>query len=394
MSDPANLKLVMDDLTRTAKLSARYGVFGFDLADEPSLTHWEATSNVCFCPFCLAGFAKWIKTQYPTLAALNAEWGTDFENWGAVSPMIESEVRNRDNLAPWNDYRAWMEEVWTNFFREARATIKAECPQARVGVCGMQDGHPYSGFDLWKLHDVFDFVMPYTNSAVWRSFTPAGKYGRYTGYRIPPDQQISDNWKDFFDGQFVFSYFLGLPGAGRFEHQPHLCRSDPRDHAALRPGHRQAVHQIGPLERPHGHPLFPAQHPRRLHAKVPREGSAGLPGALPHVSPGLRDLFHDLGYDTGYLANEQITQGALTPAQYRMLVLPHALALIGAGSGGDSAIRGGRRHRASPTICPACMMNMASRTRRGAWTTLFGVKRTQSGHDRLTYQPLPDQRAG
>lgn len=389
MSDPANINMVMDDLTKTAKTSARYGVYGFDLADEPSLTHWEAVSNVSFDPDSLAGFAVWIKQQYPTLAALNAEWGTDFQSWDAVSPMIESEVRNRDNLAPWSDFRTWMEEVWTNFFRDARNTIKAECPQAKVGVCGVQDGHPYSGFDLWKLHDVFDFVMPYTSSAVWRAFSPAGTYGRYTGYRIAPDQQIKDNWSDFFDGQFVFSYFLAtypVPGDLSIAH----TYADPIREITQRFGQgigKQFIKSTRVNDRIailYSQPSIHVDYMQKFREKE-------VPDFLAHYRASRLDfetVFHDLGYDTTYISNEQIAQGALTPAQYRMLVLPHALALSAQESAAiQQYVTAGGIVLAD--YLPGIYDDHGKPNATGSLDALFGVKRTQNGHDRLTYRRCP-----
>lgn len=385
LTDPKTRKDLIDGYVTMAKEAARYGIFAFDAADEPSLTHWETPSNVDFSPSSMAGFAVWIKKQYPTLDALNAEWGTTFTRWEDVSPMIESEVQTRDNLAPWNDFRAYMEDEWTDFFREVRNTVRAENPKALFGVCGIQDGHPYSGFDWWKQHEVFDYVLPYTNCAVIRSFTPTGKYGRYTGYRIAPAQQIKDNWADFFDGQYVFSYFLGTyPVAGDLS-IAHTY-ADPIREITQRFGQgigklfidtkrqndRIAIH--------YSQPSIRMNYMQKFHEKE-------VPDVLGHYRSSRLDfeaVLHDLGYDFNYLAYGQIEQGELTPANYRMLILPHSTAL----SAQETAAI--RKYVADGGIVLADYLvglfdDHGKPNAGGSLDDLFGIKRAQTGRDRLTY---------
>ena len=43
----------------------------------------------------LAAFREWLRTQYHDLAALNAEWETQFKSWDEVKPFSTDQIKNR-----------------------------------------------------------------------------------------------------------------------------------------------------------------------------------------------------------------------------------------------------------------------------------------------------------
>lgn len=386
-NDPSVVKKFTEDAEKWAEEGARYGWFALNVGDEVSLTHWESPSEICFCPLCKNGFAQWIKSKYTNLETLNSEWATEFKDWSQVEPMIESEAKDRPNFAPWSDYRVFMEDSYADFFMKMRKASVDKTPGARFSVCGVQPGHPYSGYDWWKLRDVFEFVMPYFSTAALRSFNDHGKYGKYTGYRISPEQQTKDSWSFFFEGQFVFSYFLGeyplLPDytISHTYADPVKENSDRFERGigklfikTARQGDGIAIH----CSQPSIHVNYMLKYREKAAPDFLRTYRSEV--------SSLESVLKDLGYDPSYISNEEIESGKLTPGKIRMLVLPLSTAISAKEA---EAIRS--YVEAGGIVLADCLIGLYNEHGKpygkGCLDDLFGIERSQPASDRLSYQP-------
>ena len=139
-------------------------------------------------------FREWLKTQYPGLAALNAEWETRFGSWEEVKPFTTDQIKNRMasgdalprgkpdwqqlarlkfepqaarqsptrwNVSPWADFRAYMDRSLASALEEMRRAARDVDPRTPVGIEGTQMPHAFGGYDLWRLSQVLDWVEPY-----------------------------------------------------------------------------------------------------------------------------------------------------------------------------------------------------------------------------------------
>jgi len=148
-------------LEKTAAAVARYRPLGYVCGDELSVTDHTTPFDYDFNPGCLEKFRQWLQQQYPSLAALNAEWDTDFATWHEVMPMTADEVGDRSNYAPWADHRTFMEVTLAEFIRWMDRTLESYDPGARLGTSGTQPAAPYGGHDWWRLSHAFDFLRAY-----------------------------------------------------------------------------------------------------------------------------------------------------------------------------------------------------------------------------------------
>lgn len=216
----------------------------YDCNDENSLTRWEAPFDFCFSERCLAAFRTWLRTQYDDLAALNAEWGTDFASWEKVVPDLTDEAKARAKrtgvrgYAAWADHRRFMELTYMNFFADVKAEVERHDPGHRFDMSGTQPPNGWTGMDYWLLSKTVDLPAIYDLEQVgeivrsfrsfvhkWYGYSNGGESLRYQiwldafrfldfgvsyyheglmllpDYTIPePVKAASEAWRDLQDG--------------------------------------------------------------------------------------------------------------------------------------------------------------------------------------------------
>ncbi|MGC9317128.1 MAG: beta-galactosidase trimerization domain-containing protein, partial [Armatimonadota bacterium] len=154
-------QLVAEKVAEVTEATARYRPVGYSCGDELSITHYVTPFDYDFSPVALEHFRLWLQGQYPSLAALNDQWETDFAAWDEVMPMTAEEVRERGNYAPWADHRSFMEFSLAWFMDFVDGELEAHDPGARVGISGTQAAEAYGGYDWWRLTDALDFAQTY-----------------------------------------------------------------------------------------------------------------------------------------------------------------------------------------------------------------------------------------
>ena len=110
----------------------------------------------------------------------NERWGThsswgaeqhpaNFKSWAEVATMVKrfyqelSEVRSTEgwNVAPWCDFRNFMDQTFADAIGRARATCKGEDPFARCGTEGGQSPFPFGWYNYENVVKVVDVIEPY-----------------------------------------------------------------------------------------------------------------------------------------------------------------------------------------------------------------------------------------
>ncbi|HYG33491.1 MAG TPA: beta-galactosidase [Clostridia bacterium] len=166
----------------------------YNIRDELSTTISANPFDYDFSPIALEQFRTWLKTQYSSLEALNAEWETQFAAWSEVKPFTTDQIKNRMgsgdaipqgkpdwqqvqhirfdllkarqsptrwNLAPWADFRTYMDLSLARALDELRQAAHELDSHTPVGVEGTQMPHAFGGYDLWRLSQVLDWIEPY-----------------------------------------------------------------------------------------------------------------------------------------------------------------------------------------------------------------------------------------
>jgi len=194
LDDPQWRDWARDEVRRSATRNGPHQPLAYNLRDELSTTYSANPFDYDFNPIALAGFRRWLKTQYLNLAALNGEWETAFAKWDDVTPFTTDEIKNRMasgqalprgnpdwqdlealkfdppaarqnptrwNFSPWADFRTYMDGSLADALDDLRQAAHGVDPQTPVGIEGTQMPDAFGGYDLWRLSRVLDWVEPY-----------------------------------------------------------------------------------------------------------------------------------------------------------------------------------------------------------------------------------------
>ena len=140
LSDPAWLAKIRDRLREMVVAHRRYQPLFYNLADEAGIADLNAFWDFDFSPNSLAAMRKWLMSQYGTLDALNAEWGSRFSSWDDVVPLTTAAAMRRtgDNFAAWADGKEWMDVAFARALAAGRDAVHAADPTALAGLEGAQ----------------------------------------------------------------------------------------------------------------------------------------------------------------------------------------------------------------------------------------------------------------
>jgi hypothetical protein len=208
LDDPAWLSSSTEMVRRIVGKNKANQPLAYNVRDELSTTISANPFDYDFSPVALEEFRSWLKTQYRTLDALNAEWETQFVAWSEVKPFTTDQIKRRMatgdplphgqpdwqkvqqlrfeyrdalqnptrwNFSPWADFRTYMDLSLARALERLRQAAHAVDPQTPVGIEGTQMPHAFGGYDLWRLSQVLDWVEPYDIAGareIFGSFMP------------------------------------------------------------------------------------------------------------------------------------------------------------------------------------------------------------------------------
>ena len=319
----------------------KYTPLAYYLADESSITCYEDAFDLCWHPATLAEFRKWLRKQYQTVDALNAEWGTDYRSWDKVMPATWEDGQARGNPAPWVDHRLFMNRALASAFEYAVGVARKVHPGGLVTISGTQTPGSHNGCDWWKIDQIIDYLQPYSGGGqdeMHRSFNPNLILTGFTGYSISGLPLEYEIWHRFFHSHRGASIFWGysfvdpdltLNAQGRSFvrafgelHGEGLCRA------------------VGALSREHdkialhysmasGHVWWIQDGWMRYREGDLEYGLATSPDFARFIRSRVSwgQLLEDIGYQYQYLAYQQLETGELAKQGYRVLVLPGSIAL-------------------------------------------------------------------
>jgi hypothetical protein len=167
---------IRDRLTDTVMRQKPYRPLFYSLGDEAGIADLAAFWDFDLSPPSVAGFRTWLRDQYGSLAALNAEWGTKYTDWNSIRPETTPEAVRRDdeNFAPWNDFKAWMDTSFAASLRFGTDTIHRADPNALSAIEGVQTPG-WGGYDYAQLSRAVDVMEIYDgddNLPLVRSINP------------------------------------------------------------------------------------------------------------------------------------------------------------------------------------------------------------------------------
>ena len=136
--DPAWLERIRRRLTDTVRQQKSNRPLYYSLGDETGIADLTAFWDFDLSPVSVTGFRTWLRGQYGSLAALNAEWGTAYASWDAIQPETTNAAMARagDNFAAWNDFKAWMDTSFADALRFGTDAVHRADPTSLSAIEG------------------------------------------------------------------------------------------------------------------------------------------------------------------------------------------------------------------------------------------------------------------
>ena len=216
VSDPAVNKRQVQFVKDALKLLKNYGSERFfNMGDEMSITYYSTPIDICFSPHCLKEYRKFLKTIYPSLAALNKHWETSFKTWDEVMPMITEEVLTRENPAPWSTHREFMDRVFAGNVNMQADVIRKIYPNGYYGPTGLEGKpHVYGGGCNFEHMRPLTMLSAYGDARIPLSFNRKNRMIMcYRGYKRTEISQYINYWEGLFAGErganhwYTWSFF-------------------------------------------------------------------------------------------------------------------------------------------------------------------------------------------
>jgi len=307
--------------------------------DEQSVGYWSWPHDLDWSPLSLQRFRQWLRPRWAGLPELNAAWQTKFARWEDVMPIPFAEARERDVIAPWLEFRRFMDSEFIGLFEDLSGRLRQRHPEVRVGLSGMAGPSAFNGHDYKALLDglpvaaiLYDGLQRELARS-WRGNDD--RISAWTGY----DTSNTNERYDRFHPWYMLAH--GCDGANAY--------------TSWQFGYRP--YADGGMVSVNGHATAHGEWIAEEIANI-RNGTATLLKGSERVRPDIAVLFsmeslnaatcrkwarysqvvygvtqaiEDLGFQYDMLAPKQLTAKALKP--YRLIILPAAYCL------GDSQIQ-------------------------------------------------------
>jgi hypothetical protein len=307
-----------------------HGVFVYSLGDE------VATLGCCVHPACLAAYQRYLQAQYSTIENLNASWGTPYKSFAEVALLdpkdnMEDGAKAKGLWARWYDRQAFARYNLMQFSGRFVKAFKALDPKGLTGF----EGTAGFGEDYDAILGINTFYSPYPTIGddIIRSAAPRELIrANWMGYSKTGDALADAAWRMVIKGMDSVWYWMWT-GIGSF--RGYLTPT-----LDLYPATADVAKEMQPVCHGLGDLL--------LQSKMDHSGIAifySLPSALSYtvensssfVSPDQPLMWHgltagshsvwtrltyDLGLDFRYLTDVMIRRGALTNAEFKVLLMP------------------------------------------------------------------------
>jgi len=340
LSDPEYIKNEQEKIRKCAEETSMFGPAGYSLGDENDLSLND--HEVCFSPHCREAFREYVKKIYGgKLEAVNAEWGMTNTSWATLEPAPLWEAQAKKQPARWVDFRMSMEDVFVKIHQMGAETVKAVDKDGLVGFDGGFDITSFTGYDWWKLSRILDIWGTYPDhlqAEILRSFhRPTARTGRwYGGYITITRFNEFAQWEPWYDlfhemnNAWWFNIIGGDDGGPQAEDTMNPASFKPFPILASTAAEiREIKAGIGKLllgcrRDADGVAILYSQ--ASLHAAT----FYGLGHKPPDSQLDFVRMLEDLGYSYRFVSYDQVKEEILEKENWRLLVLPCAVALSAA----------------------------------------------------------------
>jgi len=378
LDDPEYMKSIIDGIHRAFKGLEKMGLSSCSTGDEISIGRYSGFNDFCQSPHSVAAFREWLSDRYADIAALNAEWETDYKSFDEIPGVTWADVEDRANKVPWAEFRTFMETRLEKYLQTFQTECKKLLPGVKTGFDGISTLCSYNGFDWWRISGATDLMTLYRTAAaehylpdfyrargvsahtsMWQS-APGGKMLPYRA------------WEMLFEGMNSVDYWyeptLLNPDHTLSDHGQGLGEAVKELRSGIATLILSAERQLDPIAILYSQPS--------VHAAT-IEGFRSRPAAhhLNQAHYAWTHLLHDAGFDPEFISYEQLAKGYLSDTKHKALILPLCYALSDAETAniGKFVEKGGIL---LADASPGLYNGYCRKLPKGQLDELFGVKRT------------------
>jgi len=187
LSDPDVIAAMKQHLDRNIAATRDGPVAAYSFDDEISLGSFNSPAEVDNSPRTVSQYRSWLRNLYDNdIGALNRSWNSDLKDFDQASPSGFEAIRAAHNsppfshwrLAPWMDWRAFMDSHFAAAISDLTNHANQIDPDTPAGFVGGQQPSAYGGFDYEKIARSVQFIEAYdigASNEILRSFwTGAG----------------------------------------------------------------------------------------------------------------------------------------------------------------------------------------------------------------------------
>jgi hypothetical protein len=357
LSDPAVIATLKGHLEKNVGTTKAGPVLAYSFDDEISLASFNSPSEVDNSPATVSLYREWLVAKYENdISQLNRAWGSQHADFSTAGPISFEEVRlmhrkppfSQWRLAPWMDWRSFMDTHFAEMLAGLTRYTNALDPRIPAGFVGAQQPSAYGGYDYNKLGHAVQFLEAYDidgTNEILRSFWSWPE-------QRPRVQTWFSNGNANLDRWFHWYYLLhGNRGAIAWPdtsgHGPWF--GEGREPAPFLVKNREVLEEIqGDLSRTlfGGNARFETDAVAVFYS-MPSIRVSWVADVVPHGktwpnrSSSLDNqaqaagknriawfkLLEDCGYQYNVVSNDQVAAGALLREGYRVLILNRALAI-------------------------------------------------------------------
>lgn len=324
LSDPEYKKKRREALLKNIDVFNYYGVCEHQMCDE-----FYLGPAFCFSEHCLKNFREYLKEQYGSLDALNAEWDTRFTSWDEVKPLSVQEMdAERGTMMSWLDHRMFMNLVFARWIQETKTTLRESNPLITIGLSGT--GNPDTTYNWREVMKISDFLANYggIQNDLIRSFQlPNARTGRWTGGYQPnwvdaERYACSAPWEGVFNNNRAYFYWHGSSKGynlfGDLRPSRTLARISKELHE-LKNGAAKLIFTSERLE--DGIAIHYSQN--SLFASMGSLGAEFWSSSM----DSWKYILDDLALGFHFVSSEQLAKNGLDPAKVKVFILPLSLSL-------------------------------------------------------------------
>ena len=339
LSDPEWLEKIHERLVRNVRALHPYRPLYYSLGDEAGIADLAAFWDFDLSDTSLAGMREWLRGQYQSLAALNRQWGTAFSRWDEIVPITTDEAlrRSNENFSAWADFKEWMDVAFARAIESGSDAVHEADPGAVSAIEGAQIPG-WGGYDYSRLASSVDAMEIYAygeNIPIALSVNP-GLILLTTSFGSGPAERHRI-WRELLRGTRGLvlwdpnGEFVGNDGA-----LGERGRAAAPYFAEIRRGLGALLINSDRPTLPIGILYSPAS--RRLQWLLERRASteewSRRTASTEYKDDAIRAstrqfarALEHMGVRHGYISSHQLQRGELRNGNYRILLLPHAIAL-------------------------------------------------------------------